>query len=157
MDNYEIAMKIMEKLFSRDYQFAMATTTCNAPSLRFIDVFYDKAAFYIVTYSDTRKVKEITINPNVVLCSRRGYSFKGKAFNIGHPLLLENSDIRNKLIKAFESWYFKHNNENEDICVLKIELENGYIHKDGMGYNINFIDKTVNAVPFKFDIVLTDE
>lgn len=155
MNNYEIVMKLIEKLFSRDYQFAMATAANDIPSLRFIDTYFDNGAFYSVTYADTNKVKEIAVNPNVVLCSRRGYSFKGMAYNIGHPLLIENSEIRNKLIKAFEPWYFKHNNEADDICILKIVPESGFVHKNGIGYNINFIDKTVNTAPFDFDTVLT--
>lgn len=157
MDNYEIVMKLMEELFSRDYQFAMATTANNIPSLRFIDTYFDNGAFYAVTYANTNKVKEIAVNPNVALCSRMGYSFCGKAYNIGHPLLPKNSEIRSNLIKAFEPWYFKHNNEADDICILKIVPECGFIHKDGIGYEINFVNKTVNTAPFNFNTVLTDE
>lgn len=157
MDNYENAIKLMEKLFSRDYQFAMATTADNIPSLRFIDAYFNNGAFYAVTYANTHKVKEIAVNPNVALCSRKGYSFSGKAYNIGHPLLPENSEIRSKLINAFESWYFKHNNENDDICILKIKPESGFVHKDEMGYKINFIAKTAEIAPFNFDTVLTEE
>lgn len=157
MDNYENAITLMEELFSRDYQFAMATTVNDIPSLRFIDAYFDNGAFYAVTYANTDKVKEIAVNPNVALCSRKGYSFSGKAYNIGHPLLPENSEIRSKLINAFEAWYFKHNNENDDICILKIEPERGFIHKDGIGYKINFIAKTVETASFNFDTVLTEE
>ena len=157
MDNYEIAMKLMEELFSRDYQFAMATAANDIPSLRFIDTDFDNGAFYAVTYADTKKVKEIADNPNVALCSRTGYSFSGKAYNIGHLLLPENSEIRDKLIKAFEPWYFKHNDENDDICIMKIEPESGFVHNKGTGYNINFKDKTVIVAPFDFNTVLTDE
>ena len=157
MDNYKIAIMLMEQLFSRDYQFAMATAANTIPSLRFVDTYYDDGAFYSVTYANTNKVKEIAINPNIALCGRKGYSFSGKAYNIGHPLLLENNDIRNKLIKAFEPWYFKHNNEADDICLIKIVPESGFIHIDGIGYDINFKDKTVNTAPFDFITILTDE
>lgn len=157
MEIYENAMKLMAELFSRDYQFAMATMADNTPSLRFIDTYFDNGAFYGVTYANTNKMKEIAANPNVALCSRKGYLFSGKAYNIGHPLLPENSEIRSKLVKAFEPWYFKHNNEKDDICILKIEPLSGFVHKDGIGYNINFIEKTVETAPFNFNTVLTDE
>ena len=157
MNNYKNTITLMEEMFSRDYQFAMATTVNDIPSLRFIDTYFENGAFYVVTYANTDKVKEIAVNPNMALCSRKGYSFSGKAYNIGHPLLPENSDIRSKLIKAFKPWYFKHNNEDDNICILKIEPKSGFVHKDGIGYNINFVDKTVNTAPFDFNIVLTDE
>ncbi|MCH5317725.1 MAG: pyridoxamine 5'-phosphate oxidase family protein [Eubacterium sp.] len=157
MNNYKNAITLMEEMFSRDYQFAMATMVNDIPSLRFIDTYFDNGVFYAVTYANTHKVKEIAVNPNVALCSRKGYSFNGKAYNIGHPLLPKNSDIRSKLIKAFNPWYFKHNNENDNICILKMEPKSGFVHKDGIGYNINFVDKTVNTAPFDFNIVLTDE
>lgn len=35
-----------------------------------------------------------------------------------------------KLISAFKPWYFKHNNENdENMCYIKIELTNGFFIK----------------------------
>ena len=157
MNNYDIAIKAMEKLFSRDYQFALATDVSGVPSLRFVDTYFDDGAFYIVTHANTNKVKEISVNPNVALCSRQGYSFKGKAYNIGHPLLPENAEIRSKLIKAFEAWYFKHNDENDDICILKIKPESGFFHKDGIGYKIDFVTKTVERFPFVFETVLTED
>ena len=157
MDNYKNAITLMEELFSRDYQFAMATTVNNIPTLRFIDTYFDNGAFYAVTYANTNKVKEIAVNPNVALCSRMGYSFCGKAYNIGHPLLPENSEIRSKLIKAFEAWYFEHNNEDDDICILKIVPERGFVHEDGIGYNIDFIGKMAKTSPFNFNTVLTEK
>lgn len=157
MDDYEITIALMEKLFSRDYQFAMATDVSGVPSIRFVDTYFDDGVFYIVTHTNANKAKEIAINPNMALCSRKGHSFKGKAYNIGHPLLPENTEIRIKLIKAFEAWYFNHNDENDDICILKIVLESGFFHKDGIGYKIDFINETVEKIPFVFDTVLTEE
>lgn len=157
MDNYKVATDIVKELFSRDYQFAMATTANNIPSLRFIDTYFDNGAFYAITYANTKKVKEIADNPNVSLCCRKGYSFIGKAYNIGHPLMPENGEIRSKLLKAFEPWYFKHNNENDEICILKIVPEKGFVYEDGLGYDIDFINKAVDTKPFNFNTILTVE
>ena len=157
MNNYETVISIMDKLFKCDYQFAMATTVNNIPSLRFVDTYFDNGSFYIVTYSNTNKVREITENSNVALCSRKGYFFSGKAYNIGHTLSPENKEIRNKLIKAFEPWYFKHNDEKDDICILKIIPKSGFVHKDGMGYKIDFVNKTAEKFRYVFDTALTKE
>ena len=156
-ESYKKALSITKEFFQKDYQFAMATTANNIPSLRFVDTYFYDGAFYILTYENTNKVKEITVNPQVALCSRKGYSFSGKAVNIGHPLLQENSEIRSKLIAAFEQFYFKHYNENDSICILKIILENGFVYKDGIGYKIDFANKTAFAEPFTFNTVLTEE
>lgn len=86
------------------------------------------------------------------------HAFSGQAYNIGHPLITENAEIRKTLIKAFEPWYFKHNNEaDENMCYIKITPTTGFFHKEGTGYKINFTEKTVLSFPFVFDNVLTDE
>ena len=156
MNAYEEGLGVLETLFARDYQFALATSNNNIPAVRFIDTFYDNGAFYIVTYGKSDKVKEIEHNP-IVSLSKDLYRFTGFARNIGHPLLKENLKIREKLIKIFESWYFAHNNENdEDMCYIKVDLNQGLFYKDGTGYKVNFENKTAEKFPFIFDIVKID-
>lgn len=156
MSVFEKSMNVMEALFARDYQFALATTKDDIPSVRVIDTYYDDGCFYIVTYVESKKVKELEINNHVALCNNL-YSFSGVAQNVGHPLKSENSEIREKLIKAFEPWYFKHNNENDEkMCYIKIELTDGFFYKDGKGYKVDFIAKKAEEFPFEFDIVLAE-
>ena len=122
MNVYEKSIHVMNELFARDYQFAMATVKDNTPSVRFVDTFYESGSFYVVTHSKSQKVQELKINNQVSLCNKL-YRFSGSGYNIGHPLLTENRAIREKLIKVFEPWYFAHNNENdENMCYVKIEL-----------------------------------
>ena len=53
------------------------------------------------------------------------------------------------MIEAFKPWYFAHNNENDEyMCFVKVELEHGFFYKDGIGYKVNFIDKSVEEFPF---------
>lgn len=121
MTTYENSLKVLKDLFARDYQFALATSKENIPSVRFIDTFYDDGTFYSVSYSKSQKVKEVEENPEISLCNKL-YRFSGKAYNIGHPLSEENQQIREKLIRVFEPWYFAHNNESdENMCYVKIE------------------------------------
>ncbi|MBS4537291.1 pyridoxamine 5'-phosphate oxidase family protein [Clostridium sp. D2Q-11] len=156
MEVFEKSLKVMNQLFSKDYQFALATTNNNIPSVRFIDTYYDKGCFYIVTYANSKKVKELEINENVSLCNNL-YSFSGLAYNIGHPLKSQNSEIREKLIIAFEPWYFKHNNENdENMCYVKVELMQGFFYKDGTGYQVDFKAQKADEFPFEFDIVVSE-
>ncbi len=156
MSVFEKSMNVMETLFARDYQFALATTKDDKPSVRVIDTYYDNGCFYIVTYAESKKVKELESNNHVALCNKF-YSFSGIAQNVGHPLKPENSEIREKLIKAFEPWYFKHNNEkDEKMCYIKIELSNGFFYKDCIGYKVDFIAKEAEEFPFEFDIVLAE-
>lgn len=156
MTVYENGLNVLEELFAKDYQFALATSKDNIPSVRFVDTFYDNGAFYIVSYAKSQKVKEIEKNSEVSLCNKL-YRFTGAAYNIGHPLSEQNRGIREKLIKAFEPWYFAHNNENdESMCYVKIELKQGFFYKDGTGYKADFINKKAEEFPFEFDVVMID-
>ena len=112
MNTFEKSIQVLEDLFARDYQFALATCDENIPSVRFVDTFYYDGAFYVVTHAESLKVLELELNEKVALCNK-SYRFSGMAHNIGHPLKKENSEIRHKLMDAFSSWYFKHNNEND--------------------------------------------
>ncbi len=153
MDVYEKSIHVMNELFARDYQFAMATVKDNTPSVRFVDTFYESGSFYVVTHSKSQKVQELKINNQVSLCNKL-YRFSGSGYNIGHPLLTENRAIREKLIKVFEPWYFAHNNENdENMCYVKIELKEGFFYKDGTGYKVSFQQKEAEQFPFDFDII----
>lgn len=151
MDIYEKALQIMNELFAKDCQFAMATVKGNKPSVRIVDTFFENDSFYVVTYSKSQKVQELEENSQVSLCNEF-YRFSGNAYNIGHPLLLENKAIREKLIKVFEPWYFAHNNEDdENMCYVKIEVKEGFFYKDGIGYKVNFQLKEAEQFPFDFD------
>ncbi len=157
MSMYEQSLEIMKELFSKDFTFSFATAKDNIPSVRVVDTYYDNEAFWIVTYSKSNKVIEIESNPNAALCSDL-YSFKGKAFNVGHPLNENNKEIREKLIKAFQPWYFKANNEDdENMCYLKFVPEEGFFYKNGTGYKPNFINKEVKKFPFETHIDFENE
>lgn len=153
MDTYESAMHVMTELFAKDCQLALATSHDDKPSVRFVDTYYQDGAFYVVTYGKSRKVQEIRSNSQVSLCKKL-YQFNGNAYDIGHPLEPANKDIRDKLIKEFSPWYFAHNNENdENMCYVRIDLVDGFFYKDGTGYKVDFENKSSEEFPFDFDIV----
>lgn len=158
MNEYEEALALMQEKFSRDYQFSLATAYKQRPSQRFVDAYYDGGYFYVVTYRGSNKIKEIEENKHVSLIGRRGDAFSGEAVCIGHPLLPENSAIREKLIAAFAAWYFAHNNEEDsDMCYLRIKPNSGFFHYKGHAYRLDFEKQKVEDFPYSFDYVLTED
>lgn len=57
MNEFATAMTVMNEMFSRDYQFALATSSNNVPSLRYCDTYFDGECFYIVTHAHSQKSK----------------------------------------------------------------------------------------------------
>ena len=153
MDAYQHCLKAMEELFAKDCTFSLATARDNIPTVRVVDAFFDDGAFYVVTWNESGKAREIRENANVSLCSGL-YRFSGAAVNIGHPLRPENAAIRAKLIEAFTPWYFRHNDEgSEGMCYLKITPAQGFVYKDGTGWEVNFAARTAREFPFLSDII----
>lgn len=153
MTSYEKSLTVLKELFARDRQFSLATSADNIPSVRVVDTYYKDGAFWVVTCAKSRKVREIEGNPNVALCSGL-YSFTGKARNAGHPLKEEHREIRSELIRAFEPWYFQHNDEgDENMCYVKITLTSGFFYKGKTGYRVDFIQESADAFSFAPHIV----
>jgi general stress protein 26 len=156
MDIYQKSLEVLETLFARDYQFALATSQHNVPSARYIDAYYHQGAFYLITYGKSKKVQDIEDNPHVSL-THKLYRFSGLAQNIGHPLKEENKAIRELLVQAFAPWYFLANNEHDEhTCFIKITLTEGFFYQDGTGYKVDFRHQRAEAFPFTFDITLID-
>ncbi|MDO5521239.1 MAG: pyridoxamine 5'-phosphate oxidase family protein [bacterium] len=154
MTAYETSLTVLKELFQRDCQFVLSTCKDQMPSSRCVDTYYTNGSFWIVTYAKSQKVREIMANPNVALCSNL-FRFSGKAYNCGHPLKTENSAIRSELIKAFEPWYFKHNDEGDEaMCYVKVEVEHGFFFKDGTGYDVDFLTQEAKQFPFEMDIMV---
>jgi uncharacterized pyridoxamine 5'-phosphate oxidase family protein len=49
MTTFEKSLKVLNDLFAKDYQFALATLENDAPSVRIVDTYYNEGVFYIVT------------------------------------------------------------------------------------------------------------
>ena len=148
MNVYEKSLEVMESLFARDCLFSLATSAGDAPTVRVVDAYYQEGAFYVVAYTSTQKARDIAVNPNVAMCDMFK-RFSGKAEIIGHPLDEKNREIREKLIKVFEGWYFLHNNESDaEMCYIKITPEKGFFHKDKVGYRVDFAGKSAESIPF---------
>lgn len=155
---YREVLRLLEAQFGKDCQFALATAADGRPTVRFVDACCFGGGFHIVTNAASRKARQIQVNPNVSLTSRRMHTFTGKAHLIGHPLEPQNAQVRERLIEAFRPWYFRHNDESSaDMCYIRVDPEEGFFHRDGVGYRIDFLKKSAEAFPFVFDITFTED
>ena len=152
-EDYKNALDLLTHTFGKDMTLPLATANDNIPTIRYVDTYFYKDSFYIVTHQDSLKMKQIIKNENVSLCYRL-HNFSGKAINMGHPLEENNKEIRELLIKEFSSWYFEHNNEEDPkMCYLQIKLTKAFTSGRKLGYRIDFDEEKVEKFPFNFDII----
>ena len=144
MSNYENAMEIMKERFGKDNLIAVATTDGKRLYNRMVDAYFEDDAFYITTYALSNKIKQIEANPDVAVCAVDWFSGHGVGINLGWVMKPENAEIRQQLRDAFE-WYDHANNENdENCCILKIQMTDGMLIKDhhAIRFQIDFTNKS---------------
>ncbi|MCR3906726.1 MAG: pyridoxamine 5'-phosphate oxidase family protein [Tenericutes bacterium] len=153
MNEFELALQLMNQSFGKDIQYALATMDQDKPVVRIIDGYFLDGCIYVTTYQLANKVKQIQTNPNVSLTYKLN-RFTGKCMNLGHPLLLSNAVIREKLKKAFYLFYDRHVDENDsNTCILKIDVSTALMCLDNKKYHFNFNDKTVHVSDFIDDMI----
>ena len=131
--------KILIERFGNDNIIALATTVDNKPYVRSVDSFYENGSFYVLTHGLSNKMKQIAENPNVAI-SGEWFTANGKGINLGYFGKKENEIIANKMKCVFSEWIDNgHNNfEDENTCILQIELTNGLLLSHGTRYEIDF-------------------
>ena len=139
------AEKIMIERFGKDNIIALATTVDNKPYVRSVNSFYDKGSFYVLTYGRSNKMKQIQQNPLVAIAGD-WFTANGKGINLGYFGKKENLDIAEKMKVAFSEWINNgHNNfEDENTCILQIELTDGVLFSHGTRYDIDFTEQRYN-------------
>ncbi len=55
----EQAEKIMTERFGKDTVLALATTEEAVPQVRFVNAYYERGCFYVITYALSNKMKQI--------------------------------------------------------------------------------------------------
>ena len=127
--------KILLERFGKDSILALATTAGTMPYVRNVDAYYDNGAFYVLTYALSGKMKQIEENPVVALAGE-WFTGHGKGVNLGYFGKPENADIANKMREVFANWIDNgHTNfEDENTCILKIELTDGVLFFQGKRY-----------------------
>lgn len=133
------AENILLERFRKDSIIALATTADGKPYVRNVDAFYDDGAFYVLTYALSGKMKQIEKNPNVAIAGD-WFTASGNGVNLGYFGKKENEAIASKMRTVFAEWIDNgHNNfEDENTCILKIELTEGVLLSHGTRYEIDF-------------------
>lgn len=134
--------KIMDERFGKDNVIALATVEGEMPAVRSVNGYYEDGAFYVITYALSNKMKQIEKNPNIAIAGD-WFTAHGKGVNLGYFCKEENKEIAEKLRKAFEAWIDNgHNNfEDENTCILCIQLTDGVLFSHGTRYDIDFAEQ----------------
>ncbi len=133
------AAAIMRERFGKDNLIALATVDGEIPSVRAVNAYYDDGAFYIITYGLSNKMRQIEKNP-IVAIAGDWFTAHGEGRNLGYFGKEENQLIAEKLRGAFAEWIDNgHNNfEDENTCILCVELTDGVLFSHGTRYEIDF-------------------
>ena len=131
--------KIMVERFEKDSVIALATTDGGMPSVRNVNAYYEDGAFYVITHALSNKMKQIEKNP-VIAIAGDWFTAHGMGVNLGYFGRPENSEMAEKLKKAFYTWIDNgHNNfEDENTCILCIRLTHGVLLSHGKRFDIDF-------------------
>lgn len=148
MNNYEYADKIMTERFGHDCLISVATVDGGRPYVRTVDGYYEDGAFYVVTYTLSSKMKQISANPEVAVCGD-WFTAHGIGENLGWIRDESNAVIMAKLREAFAAWYTGGHVDESDpnTCLLRICLTDGVLtdHEKKYGpwqYQVDFANRT---------------
>ena len=133
------AEMIMVDRFGKDSIIALATTEDDKPYVRSVNSFYESGSFYILTHALSNKMLQIAKNPNVAI-SGEWFTASGKDINLGYFGKKENKIVATKMKRVFSEWIDNGHNdfEDENTCILKIELTNGLLLSHGNRFEIDF-------------------
>ncbi|MBS6195741.1 MAG: pyridoxamine 5'-phosphate oxidase family protein [Clostridiales bacterium] len=133
------ARKIMKERFQKDTLLALATTDGITPYVRVVNGYYEDNAFYVITHACSAKMDQIRRNPSVSICGE-WFTAHGSGINLGYFGKKENQLLAEKLKNAFASWIDNGHNDFEDqnTCILCIQLTKGVLFSHGTRYQIDF-------------------
>lgn len=131
--------QIMAERFGKDNVIALATTDDGTPWVRNVNAYYEDGAFYIITYGLSNKMKQIENDPAVAIAGD-WFTAHGRGISLGFFGKKENREIAEKLRKAFSAWIDNGHNDfdNENTCILCIQLTDGVLFSHGTRYDIDF-------------------
>lgn len=154
MSKYEEGLKIIEETCgnNKDNVISLATIATEPsadgnpiPVVRDVDGYFENGVFYVVTFANTNKMRQISQNKEVAISVHfEGFSGNGIGENLGWVLDPKNAELRSKLRTVFADWYDVANNEqDENCCILAIRLTKGTIMKDhgAVRYDLDFVNK----------------
>lgn len=131
--------QLMAERFGMDNVIALATLEDGIPHVRYVNAYYEDGAFYVITYALSNKMRQLEKNPNIAIAGD-WFTAHGRGSNLGWFGKSGNSDMAGKLRKAFAAWIDNgHNNfEDENTCILRIQLTDGVLFHHGTRYDLDF-------------------
>lgn len=135
----EKAREIMIERFSKDNVMALATTENGVPFVRYVNAYYEDGSFYVITYALSNKMKQLEKEPTAAIAGE-WFTAHGTGNNLGYFCKDSNRAIAQKLREAFSTWIDNgHNNfDDENTCILQIQLTDGVLFSHGTRYDIDF-------------------
>ena len=133
------AEAIMTERFGKDTVVALATIENELPYVRYVNAYYEKGAFYVITHIRSNKMKHIEKNCNVAIAAE-WFTAHGIGINLGSFKKEENSLIAEKLKGAFAEWIYNGHSslDSENTIILCIELNDGVLLSNGRRYEFCF-------------------
>ena len=133
------AEAILKERFGKDTIIALATVEEGRPYVRNVNAYYENSTFFVITHGLSNKMKQIEKNPEIAIAGD-WFTAHGVGKNLGYFGKKENAEIADKLRKAFAVWIDNgHNNfEDENTCILCINLTDGVLLSHGTCYDIDF-------------------
>ena len=129
------AEQIMIRRFGKDTIISLATTENAMPYVRYVNAYYEKGAFYIITHALSNKMKHIKNNPAVAIAGE-WFTAHGKGISLGYFGKIENGVIVEKLKKVFAEWINNGHTDfdDENTIILRVELTDGLLLSHGTRY-----------------------
>lgn len=129
--------RLMAERFGKDSLISLATAVGGIPYVRTVNSFYEDGAFYVITYGLSGKMEQIRQNP-VVAIAGDWFTAHGRAVDMGWFGREENRALAAKMRRVFAEWIDNgHNNfEDENTCILRIDLTDGLLLSHGTRYEI---------------------
>jgi general stress protein 26 len=128
----DLKQEIISELLKHD-RMVMATTKGTNVTARTIICIYDDLTIYCGTKKNSRKYKQIMINPKVAFASGT-IQYEGAASIMGHPLNGKNTTYINKFQEQQPSTYenqSKRHFDNKNMSIIKIEPSRIALYKPG--------------------------
>ena len=154
MSRYEEGLALVEEKVGngKDNVIALATIARDLspegnprPFVREVDAYYEDGVFYVTTWAESTKIKQVEKNPEVAFSVHdEWFSGNGIGENLGWVMDAKNAELRTKLRTAFAAWYdFANNESDENCCILAIRITRATInHNHGAEFfHMDFINK----------------
>lgn len=133
------AEQILLERFHKDSLIALATVEGETPQVRVVNAFYEDGAFYVLTHRLSGKMQQLSKNPRAAIAGD-WFTGHGVGKDLGWFGKEENRELAEKMKETFAGWLQNGHSdlEDENTCILKIELTGGVLFSHGMRYDLEF-------------------